>query len=191
MNPANPNRFPVLRFALFALILILLLKEIRDTRTLKDSVEALSRRVAALEKQTLGLGDDMTAMQFHMGKLWFAGKALNWELAGYELDELKEGIESAVELHAVKNNVDTSGVLKSLLTSQIEPLGKAILNKDLEGFKKGYLQTLEACNQCHQTTAHGFNVITLPTTPPVSNQLWEKTKTSPAPLHPSMKGKNF
>ena len=37
----------------------------------------------------------MTTIQLHAGKLWFAAKAANWELAEYELDELKETILAA------------------------------------------------------------------------------------------------
>ena len=41
-----------------------------------------------------GLGDLMnTSMQLHHTKLWFAGHADNWELATYELKEIKETIE--------------------------------------------------------------------------------------------------
>lgn len=42
-----------------------------------------------------GLGEFMTTMQLHMGKVWFAGKASNWDLARYELDELRETMEAA------------------------------------------------------------------------------------------------
>ena len=45
-------------------------------------------------------------MQLHMGKAWFAGKASNWDLARYELDELRESMEAAQNLHATKNGVD-------------------------------------------------------------------------------------
>src|ERR1700737_4195705 len=38
------------------------------------------------------LGDLMSAIQLRHMKLWFAGKALNWELAAYELRQLDTGL---------------------------------------------------------------------------------------------------
>jgi hypothetical protein len=35
----------------------------------------------------------MTLQQIRHAKLWFAGEARNWDLAGYELGELKAGFE--------------------------------------------------------------------------------------------------
>ena len=37
------------------------------------------------------------AMQVHHAKLWFAGHANNWALAGYELKKIKETIEEVKE----------------------------------------------------------------------------------------------
>ena len=41
------------------------------------------------------LGDIMNAVQIRHMKLWFAGKALNWQLAVYELRQLKAGVVEA------------------------------------------------------------------------------------------------
>src|SRR5262249_8005861 len=46
-----------------------------------------------------GLGEFMTATQLRHAKLWFAGKQNNWDLAAYEIDEIKEGLEDAARLH--------------------------------------------------------------------------------------------
>ena len=154
------------------LSLAFLAKEIRDNHQLSEKLTSLSKRVEILEVQTPGLGEYMTTLQLHMGKLWFAGKAANWDLAGYELDELKETMEAAETLHAVKNNVDTASVIDSTVKSQVEPMGRAIQKHDLPGFKKLYGETLTACNKCHEATDHGFNVITIPANPPVWNQAW-------------------
>ena len=44
-----------------------------------------------------GLGEFMAAIQLRHAKLWFAGKAKNWQLAAYELDELREVFEDAAK----------------------------------------------------------------------------------------------
>jgi hypothetical protein len=51
----------------------------------------------AKEPYAPGLGEFMTAMQLRHAKLWFAGRAKNWDLAGYEIDEIKEGLEDAAK----------------------------------------------------------------------------------------------
>ena len=56
-----------------------------------------------------GLGEYMTTIQLHAGKLWFAAKAANWDLAIYELHELEETMEVVKKLNAEKNGVKISG----------------------------------------------------------------------------------
>jgi hypothetical protein len=157
---------------LLALSVLLLYQDL----TLKRSVGALEARVQTLEKQAPGLGEYMTSMQLHMGKLWFAAKAGNWDLGGYEIGELKEAMEGAQGLHQMVNTIDTSTVIGSVESNQVQTMVQALQKRDLSGFQKVYGETLKSCNQCHEMTAHGFNVITVPTAPPVFNQLFRLKK---------------
>src|SRR5258708_38764496 len=52
----------------------------------------------AKEPYAPGLGEFMTATQLRHAKLWFAGKQNNWDLAAYEIDEIKEGLEDAASV---------------------------------------------------------------------------------------------
>jgi hypothetical protein len=45
------------------------------------------------------LGDIMGAIQLRHIKLWFAGKLGNWELATYEVGEIKASLENAAYLY--------------------------------------------------------------------------------------------
>ncbi len=67
------------------------------------------------------LGDIMNAIQSRHMKLWFAGKALNWELAAYELRQLKGGLlEAAVMYPGIPaTNVTT-------MTKPVESIAGAI-----------------------------------------------------------------
>jgi hypothetical protein len=122
-----------------------------------------------------GLGEFMTTMQLHMGKVWFAGKASNWDLARYELDELREAMEAAQSLHVTKNGVDISKVLAAVSQSQISPLSEAVDKKNQSNFAHAYDEALSACNGCHEESGHRFIKITRPTAPPVTNQKWDVT----------------
>jgi len=117
----------------------------------------------------------MTTIQLHAGKLWFAAKALNWDLAQYELDELKETMEAAKGLNAEKNGVKISNVLDSVLQTQVAELDKSIKSKSAPEFQKSYDEALSACNGCHTEAGFKFIHIVRPSAPPVTNQRWELT----------------
>lgn len=136
-------------------------------------------RVAAFEKQVEankdgyvpGMGEIMGATQMRHSKLWFAGKAKNWELANYELDEIEEGLEEAVKYHPVfKKDAPISTILKKLTTQPLHDLRLAIETKDRIKFRKSFNNLTSACNDCHQATSQGFIVIILPSASPYNNQ---------------------
>jgi hypothetical protein len=105
--------------------------------------------------------------------MWFAVNASNWDLAGYELDELKETKEAAKSLNAEKNGVKISNVLDAVLQSQIVQLEDAIKHKGKAEFQKSYDATLSVCNGCHSEAGVKFIHIVRPSAPPVTNQRWE------------------
>src|SRR5713226_437079 len=101
-------------------------KNDRKVTTFEDSLKRVQAELAATKEAAPGLGEYMTTMQLHTGKLWFAAKAQNWELAEYELDELSETMEAAEALHAVKGGVNTSEVIDSVRETQIAQIAEAI-----------------------------------------------------------------
>jgi hypothetical protein len=111
----------------------------------------------------------MTTIQLHAGKLWFSAKAANWDLAEYELDELKETMEAAKGLNAEKNGVKISNVLDSVLQTQVAHLAESIKRKSSTEFQKSYDETLSACNGCHTESGYKFIRIVRPSAPPVTN----------------------
>jgi heme exporter protein D len=145
----------------------------RELAALQESLERAQADVATAKDLAPGLGEYMTTIQLHAGKLWFAAKASNWELAQYELDELKETMEAAKDLNAEKNGVKISGVLDSVLQTQVAQLAKTIKQKNQSEFQKSYDETLSACNGCHTEAGYKFIHIVRPTAPPVTNQRWE------------------
>ena len=145
----------------------------RALTTFQDSVKQLQAQLATAKEMAPGLGEYMTTIQLHAGKLWFAAKAANWELAEYELDELKETMEAAKGLNAEKNGVKISDVLDSVLQTQVAGLDKSIKSKSQTKFQSSYDETLSACNGCHESAGYKFIHIVRPTAPPVTNQKWE------------------
>src|ERR1700680_3827474 len=79
----------------------------------------------ATEQYVPRLDDLMTAIQLRHMKLWFAGKALNWELAAYELRQLDTGLMEAATLYPgiPVNNVTT-------MTKPSQSIAEAIEARD-------------------------------------------------------------
>ena len=145
----------------------------RTIAALQDSLKRSQADLAIAKESMPGLGEYMTTIQLHAGKLWFAAKASNWELSQYELDELKETMEAAKALNAEKNGVKISNVLDSVLQTQVAQLAESIKRKSQAEFQKSYDETLSACNGCHAEAGYKFIHIVRPSSPPVTNQRWE------------------
>ncbi len=111
------------------------------------------------------LGDIMGAIQLRHIKLWFAGKLGNWDLATYEVGEIKASLENAADLYR--------GIPAELITNTADPIlaiADAVQAKDGAAFAKAYSDLTAACNACHQAIGRGFIVIQVPTTSPFSDQ---------------------
>ena len=140
---------------------------------MQDSLKRVQAETATAKELAPGLGEFMTTIQLHAAKLWFAAKAANWELAEYELDELKETMEAVKALNAEKGGVKISNVLDAVLRTQVAQLAESIKRKSSAEFQKSYDETLSACNGCHAESEHKFIQIVRPSGSPVTNQKWE------------------
>ncbi len=144
----------------------------RNDGAVQASLGRLQTELATTKELALGLGEIMTTIELHPGKLWFAAKASNWELAEYELGELKETMEAAKAPNVENNRVKISNVLDSVLQTQIAQLAMATMQKNPAAFQKSNDETLSACNGCHTEAGYKFIQITRPNAPPVTNQKW-------------------
>ena len=117
------------------------------------------------------LGDIMNAVQLRHSKLWFAGRAQNWQLAAYELRQLKAGLlESAVLYEGIPvSNVTT-------MTNPVQSIADAIETKDNKRFAKAARELTDGCNACHKSMGRGYITIQMPTASPFSNQSFAPPK---------------
>jgi len=107
------------------------------------------------------LGDIMNAVQTRHIKLWLAGKARNWELAAYELRQLKAGLLEAAVLY---EGIPVSNV--TTMTKPVQSISDAIDAKDSKRFAKAVGELTDGCNSCHQTMQRGYITIQTPTSSP-------------------------
>jgi hypothetical protein len=111
------------------------------------------------------LGDIMDAVQSRHIKLWFAGKARNWELATYELRQLKAGLLQAAVLY---EGIPVTNV--TTMTKPVQSITDAIAARDIRRFAKAVGELTDGCNACHKSMGCGFIVMRVPTEQPFSNQ---------------------
>lgn len=115
----------------------------------------------------------MGQIQMRHAKLWFAGKAKNWELAAHELDEIKEAFEDAAKYQPNYKGKPIAEMIGPFTTRPITQIEKAIAAKDTVRFAKAFDSLSNACTSCHQATDHGFIAIQRPSFPPLTNQRFE------------------
>ena len=126
---------------------------------LAPSAIAQSSLTATSSEQYLPrLGDIMNAVQTRHIKLWFAGKAQNWDLASYELRQLKAGLLEAAVLY---EGIPVSNV--TTMTKPVQSISDAIDARDLKRFAKAVGELTDGCNGCHQQMQRGYIVIQAPT----------------------------
>src|SRR5436853_1617135 len=81
-----------------------------------------------------GLGEFMGRIQVDHAKIWLAGQAGNWDLAGYQLSELKEVFSDVQDLVPQYQNVPVGDMIEALMTGTITDLEGAIAKRDLNSF---------------------------------------------------------
>jgi len=135
-----------------------------------DKRIALEKKVDSLnlfiQKMKPGLGELMTNIQLHHEKLYFAGMNQNWKLASFEIGEINETIAQAQQIE--KDRPETKDLV--MLTVPLKGINDAIESKDVEKFRTEYQNLTNTCNSCHTANHFEFNVIKIPSTPPVSDQ---------------------
>ena len=133
---------------------------------------ACAQRPPSADAYTPGLGEIMAQTATRHAKLWFAGQAGNWPLAGYELDELAEGLEDAAKYHPAHKSspVPLPQLIAKTMDLPMLHLAEAVKSKDGPAFARHYDALTQACNACHLSSNFGFNVVTRPTHNPFANQ---------------------
>jgi hypothetical protein len=135
-----------------------------DNKHLEAQVDSLNNKLRNSYKP--GFGEFMSNIQLHHAKLWFAGSNNNWQLADYEVHEMQEALANIQKY----NNDRPESQVVDVVYPSIDSLNNAIKQQNLQLFKSSYNLLTRSCNDCHKSTGHGFNIITIPSLPPVSNQ---------------------
>jgi hypothetical protein len=91
-----------------------------------------------------GLGTVMVEYGHRMAAVWFAGEAGNWDLAQYQVIEMREIQETAEITRPAR-----APALKAFESNFLEPLQQATKDKDKAKFESAYNAAIQGCNSCH------------------------------------------
>ncbi len=123
-----------------------------------------------------GVADIMIATQVRHAKLWLAGDARNWELADYEIDELKEGLEDIVKYFPVYKDMPVGQMIEATAMAPIAEVEAAVKTRDRTKFASAFDKLTGACNTCHTSSNRPFIVIQRPTGSAFPNQSFAPKK---------------
>ncbi|MCL6523695.1 MAG: hypothetical protein K6T34_03440 [Thermoflavifilum sp.] len=161
--------------AFISLVIVGLMVFSKCTRSANEQqLQALQRQVQQLqdslqfirEHYKPGLGELMTTIQYNHGKLWFAGILHNWPLANFEIGEIRETARAAQEIETDRPEVKDMPMLYPALDS----VQAAVDAQDEKRFRQAFSFLTTTCNNCHKANHFAFNIITVPTAPPATNQ---------------------
>ena len=137
-------------------------------------VAALKKEIAELKKSAYHpeLGEQMLTIQIRHARLWFAGKAQNWTLAAFELQEIKEAFDAVVEQnpeHAIFQPQRLADILPAMTKAPVAALRDAIDHGSGAEFEKAFDGLSAACTGCHKVAGNDFLSIQRPTAPILDN----------------------
>jgi len=144
-------------------------------------IAALRKEIAELKKSAYHpeLGEQMLTLQIRHARLWFAGKAQNWTLAAFELQEIKEAFDAVVEQnpeHAIFQPQRLADILPAMTKAPVAALRDAIDHGSRKEFEQAYDGLSAACTGCHKAAGNDFLTIQRPTAP-----LLDNLRTAPMP----------
>jgi hypothetical protein len=101
----------------------------------------------------------MAAAQSQHLKLWLAIKGQSWDLAAYELEQLRASLAEAALLY---NGLPVSDVTTPV--PALESISGVIKAKNPgRGFASAMRELTDGCNACHRMMGRGFVVMQVPT----------------------------
>src|SRR3569623_1950740 len=115
--------------------------QIAALRTQVDALQAAQAKVAQAEPPKAELGQQMLGLQIRHARLWAAGEGGDWLLAQFQLSELNEALDDAVEQnpdHAALQPQRLAEVLPMMMKPAISRLRDAIDHHDRQAFETAY-----------------------------------------------------
>jgi len=129
-------------------------------------VAELKAEIEALKGMLPSQSHSMVDVEF-----WFAGKAQNWPLAQFYLNETRSHLNWTVRLRPVRKlsnggDLDLRPILKGVEDGGIANIKAAIDKHDGGAFETAYRGMLAQCTACHEAAEKPFLRPDVPKAPP-------------------------
>src|SRR5437016_8622851 len=108
--------------------------------------------------------DDLMTMlvQPRHTKLWLAAQQKNWQLAGFELNEMGGALKRVGQTVPKYRNISVDATVSSIFEPKIQAVAGAIAAQNPTQFNTAFAELTNACNLCHEALEHPFLVIKVP-----------------------------
>jgi uncharacterized membrane protein len=120
------------------------------------------------------LADIMDAVQSRHVRLWFAGKARNWDLAAYEAAQIRTRLQDAAALYQSLPVTDVT-----TMATPLNAVSAAVKARDSAKFIQAFDLVTAGCNSCHQAIGRGYIAMQTPASHPFGNQSFAPAKKQP------------
>jgi len=133
-------------------------------------VAELKAEVDRLKGMVTDQSHVMADVSYHYSNLWFAGRAENWPLAQFYVDEVRSHLHWAVRVIPVRKDpkgveIRLAEVLAPIETGNLETLRKSIAAKDKTRFEKSYRDMMDSCYACHVIVGKPYLQLQVPERP--------------------------
>ena len=133
-----------------------------DSKLLLERIEALEKRLTMLESRfTFASFMPDFAERFHV--MHRAAEAEDWAVAGHELQEMKNMVESSTAIDTEKGQL-----FQAMMGPVIEQMEGAIGHGDEKKMHTLLNQATQTCNSCHVATGSPFIQVSLDTSETLS-----------------------
>ncbi len=110
-----------------------------------------------------GMADLMTMLVApRHAKLYYAGTARNWELAAFELRQLRSALRRTVGTVPMYLDRDVNETIDAMLGPTLLATENAIAAGDSRQFDTAFENLTASCNACHTYLEHPFLVVRTP-----------------------------
>jgi hypothetical protein len=174
-------RTPLVFVALIGSLILRLATVAAAQDTPQPTGSSPARTGAPIPVFTPGVDDLMTILiQTRHSKLYYAGSQKNWELAAFEMGELRAAFRRIAQMYPKYIDNSVGDALRLIMEPKLRHMDAAIAAADLKQFTTAYREITAGCNSCHNYMERPFLVIKVPEAAPglaVADQDFRETDT--------------
>lgn len=114
------------------------------------------QQIKKVKKDAPELADAMGQLQQYLHKFALAVEAENYELAAFYFHEVEAAADGIKKDIPGYEGYNIRQFMEIIFDPTLEPVEMALANKDWDEVRAKTINLVDACNSCHNATAHGF-----------------------------------